>query len=99
VKNADDIRTEAIALLVEKLREIGAEGDRQVKQHTAAMASPAALMNFQTYVDHREAVALHYSLAYRCEQLIEAITVAPLFDELDAQDEAAEQAAIAQGES
>ena len=93
MKNADDIRTDAIALLVEKLREIGAEADRETKRHTAAMASPAALMAFETYSDHREAAALNYALAYRCEQLCEEITGALLFDELDAQDEAAEQAA------
>lgn len=58
MKSADDIRTEAIALLVEKLREIGAEADRETKRHTAAMASPGALMAFQTYSDHREAAAL-----------------------------------------
>ena len=91
MKNADDIRTEAIALLVEKLREIGAEADQQTKRHTVAMASPAALLAFETYSDHREAAALNYQLAYRCEQLIEQIEAASLFDELDAQDEAAEQ--------
>jgi hypothetical protein len=93
VKNADDIRTDAIALLVEKLREIGAEADRQTKRHTAAMASPAVLLAFETYSDHREAAALNHQLAYRCEQLIEEITGALLFDELDAQDAAAEKAA------
>jgi hypothetical protein len=92
VKNAADIRTDAIALLVEKLREIEAEADRQTKRHTAAMASPGALLAFETYSDHREAVALNYSLAYRCEQLIEEITGALLFDELDAQDAAADRA-------
>jgi len=95
VKNADDIRTEAIALLVEKLREIGAEADRQTKRHTAAMASPAALLAFETYSDYREAAALNYGLAYRCEQLVEQIEVAGLFDELDTRDEAADQAAKA----
>jgi len=95
VKSADDIRTDAIALLVEKLREIGAKADRQTKRHTAAMASPAALMAFQTYSDHREDAALNHQLAYRCEQLCEEITGALLFDELDAQDEAAEKAAKA----
>ena len=93
MKSADDIRTDAIALLVEKLREIGAEADRETKRHTAAMASPAALLAFETYSDHREAAALNYQLAYRCEQLCEEITGALLFDELDAQDEVAEQAA------
>jgi len=93
VKNADDIRTDAIALLVEKLCEIGAEADQQTKRLTVAMASPAALLAFETYSDHREAAALNYGLAYRCEQLIEQIEATSLFDELDAQDEAADQAA------
>jgi len=98
VKGPEDIRTKAIALLVEKIHEIEAESDRQTKQHTAAMASPAALMAFQTYSDHREAAALNHQLAYRCEQLCEEITGALLFDELDAQDETAEQAALDAGQ-
>ena len=89
MKNADDIRTDAIALLVEKLREIGAEADRETKRHREAEKSPAALADFRTFADHRETAALNYDLAYRCEQLIEAITVAPLFDELDADNKAA----------
>ena len=93
MKNADDIRTEAIALLVEKLREIGAEADRETKRHREAEKSPASLADFRTFADHREGAALNYALAYRCEQLCEEITGALLFDELDAQDEAAEQAA------
>jgi len=94
VKNADDIRTEAIALLVEKLLEIGAEADRETKRHREAEKSPSALADFRTFADHREGAALNYALAYRCEQLCEEITGALLFDELDAQDEAAEQAAL-----
>jgi len=90
VKSADDIRTDAIALLVEKLCEIGAEADRETKRHTAAMASPAALMAFQTYSDHREAAALNHQLAYRCEQLIEQIEAALLFEELDRAEQLAE---------
>jgi hypothetical protein len=93
VKNADDIRTDAIALLVEKLREIEAEADRECKRHREAEKSPGALADFHTFADHREAAALNYALAYRCEQLIEEITGALLFDELDAQDAAAEKAA------
>jgi hypothetical protein len=93
VKNTADIRAEAIALLADKLREIGAEADRQTKQHREAEKSPAALADFRVFRDHREAAALNYALAYRCEQLVEEITGALLFDELDAQDEAAEQAA------
>jgi hypothetical protein len=93
VKTADDIRTDAIALLVEKLRKIGAEADRQCKQHREAEKSPGALADFHIFSDHREHAALNYALAYRCEQLIEEITGALLFDELDAQDDAAEQTA------
>ena len=93
MKNADDIRTDAIALLVEKLREIEAEADRECKRHREAEKSPGALADYHTFADHREDAALNYALAYRCEQLIEEITGALLFDELDAQDEAAEQAA------
>jgi hypothetical protein len=93
VKTAADIREDAIALLVEKLREIGAEADQQCKQHREAEKSPGALADFRTFSDHREAAALNYALAYRCEQLAEEITGALLFDELDAQDEAAEEAA------
>ncbi len=93
MKTAADIRTDAIALLVEKLREIEAEADRQCKQHREAEKSPAALADFLAFADHREAAALHYALAYRCEQLIEEITGALLFDDLDAQDAAAEEAA------
>lgn len=87
-----DIRSQAIALLVEKLREIGADADRKCKQHREAEKSPGALANFQTFADHREAAALNYALAYRCEQLAEEITGGLLFDELDAQDAAAEEA-------
>lgn len=93
MKNADDIRTDAIALLVEKLREIEAEADRKCKQHREAEKSPGALADFDTFRDHREAAALNYALAYRCEQLIEEITACSLFDELDEQDAAADQAA------
>lgn len=93
MKNADDIRTESIALLVEKLREIGTEADRECRRHREAEKSSAALADFHTFADHREGAALNYALAYRCEQLCEEITGALLFDELDAQDEAAEQAA------
>lgn len=95
MKSADDIRTDAIALLVEKLREIEAEADRQCKHHREAEKSPGALADFHTFSDHREDAALNYALAYRCEQLIEEITGALLFDELDAQDAAAEKAAQA----
>lgn len=93
MKNADDIRGDAIALLVEKLRDIGNEADHECKRHREAEKSPAALADFDTFRDHREAAALNYALACRCEQLIEEITGASLFDELDAQDAAAEQAA------
>ncbi|QOR55809.1 MAG: hypothetical protein YHS30scaffold324_41 [Catenulispora phage 69_17] len=93
MKTAADIREDAIALLVEKLREIEAEADRQCKKHREAEKSPGALADFHAFRDHREAAALNYALAYRCEQLIEEITGALLFDELDAQDEAANQAA------
>lgn len=90
MKNAADIRVDAIALLVEKIREIGAEADRQCKRHREAEKSPGALADFHAFADHREAAALNYALAYRCEQLAEEITGALLFDELDAQDAAAE---------
>jgi 3-phosphoglycerate kinase len=93
VKNADDIRTDAIALLVEKLREIEAKADQECKRHREAEKSLGSLADFYTFCDHREAAALNYALAYRCEQLAEEITGALLFDELDAQDEAADQAA------
>lgn len=93
MKNADDIRTDAIALLVEKLREIEAKADQECKRHREAEKSPSALADFHTFSDHREAAAMNYALAYRCEQLAEEITGGLLFDELDAQDEAADQAA------
>jgi hypothetical protein len=93
VKNADDIRTDAIALLVEKLREIEADADRECKRHREAEKSPGALSDYHAFADHREHAAMNYALAYRCEQLIEEITGNLLFDELDAQDAAADEAA------
>jgi hypothetical protein len=88
-----DIRAQAIALLVEKLREIEAEANEAHKKHNERLAVRPIGLTFEEYNDHLDARNLNYALAYRCEQLIEEITGALLFDELDAQDEAADQAA------
>lgn len=92
-----DIRDEAIALLVEKLREIGAEADQQHKTHTAATGT-VGYQTVQDFADHRHAAALNWQLATRCEDLIEQIQARSLFDEIDAeQAELAAAAAVKEG--
>jgi hypothetical protein len=75
-------RDNAIALLVEKLREIENNADHATKQHTAVMSAPGSLMDFGTYDAHREAATLHYVLADLCGLLIEGITSTSLLDQL-----------------
>ena len=82
-------RDDAIAYLVDKLREIEAGSDQLNAKHNAATQDPGG-MDFQAYTDHRDAADLHYAVAYRCEQLIEEITGNLLFDQLDQADAAAE---------
>lgn len=85
-------RDDAIAYLVEKLREIEATENALYANHARATKNIGS-MTHQAFFDHRENAALHYDVAYRCEQLIEEIAGNLLFDELDAQDAAADQAA------
>ncbi len=86
------IREDAIALLVEKLRELEGIENALYANH-ARKTKNIGGMSYQTYQDHLDGAALHYAAAYRYEQLIEEITARSLFDELDAQDAAADQAA------
>lgn len=85
-----DIRSQAIALLVEKLREIEAEADQAHKQHSERLAVRPIGLTFESYNDHLDAKNLNYALAYRCEQLIEQIEAALLFEELDRAEKLAE---------
>lgn len=88
------IRENAIALLVEKLREIEADADQAWKREDAWFAAiPQRTVATSTWelLDHTDSRDLHYALAFRCEQLIEAITAIPLFDQLDADDAEAEE--------
>jgi hypothetical protein len=87
-----NIREEAIAVLVEKLRQFKSEAEALYASRARATKEIGS-MDFQTYMDRRDAASLSYAVAYRCEQLIEEITGNLLFDELDAQDAAADQAA------
>lgn len=84
-----DVRPQAIALLVKKLREIEAEADKTHKRHSDRLAVRPIGLTFEEYNYHLDAKNLNYALAYRCEQLIEQIEAHSLFDELDAQDRAA----------
>lgn len=84
-----DIRAQAIALLVEKLREIESDANRTYEQCNERLAVRPIAMTFESYNDYLDARNLNYALAYRCEQLAEAITGALLFDQLDADEEAA----------
>lgn len=87
-----DIRAQAIALLVEKLREIGTEADGAWKREddwfdTIASRAYPTSGEILAHSDERD---LNYALAYRCEQLVEQIEAALLFEELDRAEKLAE---------
>jgi hypothetical protein len=85
-----DIRAQAIALLVEKLREIEAEANEAHKKHGERLAIRPIGLTFEDYNDHLDAKNLNYALAYRCEQLVEQIEAALLFEHLDEAEKLAE---------
>jgi len=77
------IRDSAIALLVEKLREIGSQAHAQYASEARRLAN-IGNMGSQEWLNRRENALTQYALSDRCEQLSEAITGALLFDQLDA---------------
>lgn len=88
-----DTRANAIALLVERLREIEAEANNTWKREDAWFeAAPQRPTHTPTQelLDHIDNRDLNYALAYRCEQLIERIEAALLFEELDNAEKLAE---------
>lgn len=89
-----DIRSQAIALLVEKLREIEAEANEAHKKHSDRLAVRPIGLTFEDYNDHLDAKNLNYALAFRCEQLIEQIEAALLFEELDRAEKLAENTSL-----
>jgi hypothetical protein len=82
-----DIREQAIGRLVEMIQAYGAEAEqiRQEQKRILASKGPLGSFDIDAAVTTRDVFA---AVAYRCEQLIEEITGALLFDRLDAEDEA-----------
>lgn len=76
------IRDNAIALLVEKLREIGSQAHAQYASEARRLANIGS-MGSQEWLNRRESALTQYALSDRCEQLTEQIEAALLFEELD----------------
>lgn len=80
-------RDQAIAHIVEKLREIEAESDKAWQAQDAwfkGLPDSPLYRSTEEILSHGDARDLHYAVAQRCEQLIEEINGNLLFDQLDA---------------